>query len=234
MKLSVVIPCYNEEKNLPSLLREFSCVIKRSDIELILVNNNSSDNTEAVLKELLPKYSFARYTNEQRQGYGQAVLAGLKSAQGEYIGWTHGDLQTPPSDIIKALNIIEERGNPKDIYIKGDRKGRKLFNNIFTYGMSLFETLYMNTRLWDINAQPNIFPRNFYDKWQNPPTDFALDLYVLYMAKKLKLNVVRFKVVFPPRQHGQSSWDVGLASKWKFIKRTLAFSFKLKRELKKL
>jgi len=91
----------------------------------------------------------------------------------------------------------------------------------------------MGKQLWDINAQPNIFHRSFFDKWEaNAPDDFSLDLYVLYMARHLGLTVERFDVVFPERQHGESSWNTGLAAKWKFIKRTLEFSVQLKRELK--
>ena len=102
----------------------------------------------------------------------------------------------------------------------------------FTMGMSLFETLYLGRKLWDINAQPNIFHRSFFENIKNDcPKDFSLDLYFLYMAQKEGLKVIRFDVVFPPRVHGESSWNTGLASKWKFIKRTIEFSLKLKKEL---
>ena len=98
--------------------------------------------------------------------------------------------------------------------------------------MSFFETIYMGEKLHDINAQPNIFHRDFFATWKNPPYNFALDLYVLYMAKKQKMNVIRFDVLFPERIHGTSSWNTGFAAKNKFIKRTLAFSAKLKKSLK--
>jgi len=51
------------------------------------------------------------------------------------------------------------------------------------------------------------------------------------MAQKNGLNIIRFDVIFPERLHGESSWNDGFASKWKFIKRTFDFSFKLKKEL---
>jgi hypothetical protein len=51
------------------------------------------------------------------------------------------------------------------------------------------------------------------------------------MAQKKGIEVLRFDVTFPERVHGESSWNNGMASKWKFIKRTLDFSFKLKKEL---
>lgn len=86
-------------------------------------------------------------------------------------------------------------------------------------------------KVWDINAQPNIFHRSFFESLHNTPKDFSLDLYFLYMAKKRGLNVIRFDVLFPERVHGESSWNTGFLSKWKFIKRTIDFSIKLKKEL---
>ena len=49
--------------------------------------------------------------------------------------------------------------------------------------MSLFETLLLRTRLWDINAQPTMFHRDFFASWDRPPHDFSLDLYAYYGAK---------------------------------------------------
>lgn len=233
MKLSIVVPCYNESKNIPLILSGFEQVIQRDDVEVVLVNNGSTDNSKEILETLLPKYSFARLANvEENQGYGYGILYGLKQATGTYIGWTHADMQTDPGDVIKALEIIEKSSETESIYVKGDRKGRPFFDQIFTSGMSFFETIYMGERLHDINAQPNIFHRSFFESWDNPPHDFSLDLYALYMAKKRKISVVRFDVLFPERIHGTSSWNTGFAAKKKFIKRTLVFSSKLKKRLK--
>ena len=233
MKLSIIVPCYNESKNIPLILEKFASVIKRDDVEVLLVNNGSQDNSQEVLDGLAPKYFFARVIKvEENQGYGFGITSGLNDAKGEFIGYTHADMQTDPSDPIKALEIIEKQLLPKECYIKGDRKKRPILDQFFTMGMSLFETIYLGKKLWDINAQPNIFHRSFFKEIKNScPKDFSLDLYFLYMAKKKGLNVVRFDVIFPERVHGVSSWNTGFASTWKFIKRTLVFSVKLKKEL---
>lgn len=233
MKLSIVIPCYNEVENIPMLLSAYNEVVKQSDIEIILVNNGSTDNTASLLLELAPKYThFLRVvTVPINQGYGFGILSGLKAAKGEFIGWTHGDLQTPPRDIITALNIIKSNNYSHTLYIKGNRQGRPLFDSFFTGGMSLFESCYFGTRMYDINAQPNIFHKSFFASWDNPPHDFALDLYVFYKAIKAGLQIHRFPVQFPRRQHGASKWNTGLTSKWKFIKRTFSFSRELKKKL---
>ena len=233
MKLSVIVPCYSEAKNIPLILEKFSSVIKRDDIEILFVNNGSKDASQEVFDQLIPKYSFAKVLKiEVNQGYGFGIISGLREAKGEYIGYMHADMQTDPADPIKALEIIERQINPENCFVKGDRKGRSLLDQFFTIGMSLFETIYLNTKLWDINAQPNIFHRSFFESIKdNCPKDFSLDLYLLYMAKKKKLNIIRFDVMFPDRMFGSSNWNTGIASKWKFIKRTIQFSMKLKKGL---
>lgn len=232
MKLSIIVPCYNEEKNIPLILGKFNEVIKTDDVEVVLVNNGSVDNSQEVFDRLVPQYPFARVVKvEVNQGYGFGITSGLRDAKGEFIGYTHADMQTDPADVLKALEIIEKQPDANNCYVKGDRKGRAFMDQFFTMGMSLFETVYLGTKLWDINAQPNIFHRSFFENLENIPKDFSLDLFFLYMAKKKGIRIIRFSVVFPPRIHGESSWNTGFASKKKFIKRTIEFSKKLKKEL---
>ena len=228
MILSIVVPCYNEAENIPLILERFAEAIKKKSIEIVLVNNGSTDQTAEVLERLLPDYPFARTVLvNKNQGYGYGIIQGMETCKSDYIGWTHADMQTDPMDVVKAVKLIDD--DNENFYIKGKRKSRPLGDAIFTIGMSIFESIYLKEMLFDINAQPNIFPRSFYQKWKNPPYDFSLDLYALYMARKNKLNIKRFNVLFPKRQFGESKWNTGLNSKWKFIKRTIQFSVKLKK-----
>ena len=235
IKLSIVIPCYNEQKNIPLLLEQARHVIHRDDVEVILVNNGSTDDSARTLEELAPLYDFVRYINiTPNRGYGGGILSGLEIARGNYIGWTHADMQADLSDAIKALSIIEGRGDPKDIYLKGLRSGRPWIDMFFTAGMSIAETFYLRAPLWDINAQPNIFHRFFYMTWNNPPFDYSLDLYAYYMARRGSLNIIRFNVAFLKRAHGSSSWNTSIAGKWRFIRRTISSSIKVKKNVRAL
>lgn len=228
MKLSLVIPCYNEADNLPLLLGRCAEVARKDEIEVILVDNGSTDATPSVLTSLLPQYPGIRSVRvDVNQGYGYGILAGLRAATGEILAWTHADMQTDPTDVLRGLLFFEQHG--ASIFVKGRRYGRPLSDVFFTAGMSVFETLLMGCRLWDINAQPTMFSRVFFETWQNPPHDFSLDLYAYYEARRQKLSVYRFPVRFGERAHGTSHWNVNWKAKWKFIKRTLQYSFQLKK-----
>lgn len=233
MKLSISVPCYNEEKNIPVILDRFRQVIKRDDVEVIFVNNGSTDSSQEILEKSVAHFPFVKLVQVAiNQGYGHGIMEGLRAAKGDYVGWTHADMQADPLDCLRALEIIEQQGCRKDIFIKGHRKGRSFFDVFFTFGMSLFESFYLMGLFWDINAQPNVFHRDFLMCLIDPPDDFSFDLYALYQAKKQKYKIVRLPVLFPKRVHGHSSWNLGLRDKWRFIIRTIDFSIRLKKRVK--
>jgi glycosyltransferase involved in cell wall biosynthesis len=229
-KLSLVIPCYNESESIPELLKSCNEAFDGKDVEVVIVDNGSTDNTQEVISKLLDKYKFVTLVSVQKNiGYGHGIVQGLKQASGEILGWTHADLQTNPVDAIKGLNFFNNKTNT---FVKGKRYGRPILDTLFTIGMSFFETLLMKTLMWDINAQPTLFHRSFFDSWKNPPDDFSLDLFVYFMAKKEDLNIKRFPVLFSDRKYGESHWNINFSGKYKFIKRTLQYSFLLKQRFK--
>lgn len=231
MKFSLIIPCYNESANLPLLLERCKGLVEHSGVEVILVDNGSTDDSPQVLERLLPAYPGCRCVRvEVNQGYGFGILSGLRSAEGEILGWTHADLQTDPMDTLRGLDIFEQHGS--DIFVKGRRFGRPLADVVFTFGMSIFETVLLCKPMWDINAQPTMFSRAFFQHWQAAPSDFALDLYAYYQAHIQGLKVYRFPVRFGERAHGVSHWNVNWTAKRKFIRRTVDFSLQLKKSLR--
>ena len=233
--LSIVIPCYNEEKSINFILDKFDKIPEKNNFELILVDNGSSDNTWKLLKEKLEKYKFLKVLKIKHNiGYGHGIVSGLSIAKGKFVGWTHADLQTDIFDINKAYKILKEDGLRKDLYIKGLRKNRNLLDQIFTFGMTIFESILLRTILIDINAQPNIFPKEFIEKWEKPPDDFLLDLYSYVLAKKSSYRVKRFDVKFEKRKFGISSWNINWKSKFIFTFKIFIGSIILKSKINSL
>ncbi len=227
--LSIILPCFNEEKNIPFILESFYQVIKRDDIEVIIVDNGSKDNTAKLLKDLIPKYSFAKSIRvELNKGYGYGIISGLRVAKGNYLGWTHADMQTNPKDILKAFSLIEEHNFSSNIFVKGLRRNRKSSELFFSVGMSIFSSIILLTPLWDINAQPNIFSRELFDNCSNAPYDFSFDLYYYFLALKKNYRIIRFDVKFEKRLYGHSNWNINWKSKLQFIFRNLIYILKLR------
>lgn len=81
MKLSIVIPCYNEEKNIPLIFEACAKAISRTDIEIVLVNNGSTDGSEKIINDNIGKYGFLKVVKVSvNQGYGFGIISGLKEA----------------------------------------------------------------------------------------------------------------------------------------------------------
>lgn len=235
MRLSLVIPCYNEAKSLPQLVARATRVVASGDVDVVLVDNGSTDDSPAVMASLLAGQDRVRSVRvDVNQGYGHGILTGLRAAAAggaQVLGWTHADLQTDPLDALRGLALFEDAAEPERLFVKGRRYGRPLGDTAFTVGMSAFETALLRRPLWDINAQPTLFPASFFAGWVDPPTDFSLDLYAYHRAVDSGLQVQRFPVSFGARQHGVSSWNVDWRSKAKFIRRTTTYSLALRRAL---
>ena len=227
--LSLVIPCYDEAKNLPDLIARCRHVLAQGDLEIILVDNGSRDETPRILAGAVND-RLRSVQVENNQGYGFGILAGLREAKGDILAWTHADLQTDPADVLKGLEIFKQHPGQK-LFVKGRRYGRPLMDNLFTIGMSFFESLIFARPFWDVNAQPTMFSRVLFDSWKNPPHDFALDLFAYWEARRQGYAIKRFPVYFGPRGHGtQSRWNIGWNSRAKMIRRVIGYSWQLRRK----
>ncbi len=227
--VSLVIPCYDEAKNLPLLIERIEEVFGgEPDVEVVLVDNGSSDETPTIMASLAGHPLFRSVRVEVNQGYGYGILAGLREARGRFLGWTHADMQTDPGDVLPALALIRADSTGA-LYLKGRRYGRPFQDVVFTVGMAIFESVLLRTRLWDISAQPNILPRSLYEAVESTaPHDFSLDLYFYHAARQRGIRMLRFPVRFGERAHGESHWNVDWAAKRRFIMNTVRYSLELR------
>jgi glycosyltransferase involved in cell wall biosynthesis len=116
LRLSIVLPCYNEAESLPLLLGRYAAVWEDLPAELILVDNGSTDDTAQVLgRELArPEYAFARaVTVPANQGYGHGIFTGLQAARGEFLAFSHADMQCSPADVFAAYHRLQAEPEPE-------------------------------------------------------------------------------------------------------------------------
>jgi glycosyltransferase involved in cell wall biosynthesis len=103
--LSIVVPIFNEEELLPEVLRRVRA-IGYSPIELVLVDDASTDGTPAILREESKRPNTIVLTHEVNQGKGAAIRTGLEHTSGEIIIIQDADLEYDPNDIIKVVAPI--------------------------------------------------------------------------------------------------------------------------------
>ena len=202
MKLSLIVPCYNEEQNIQKLIKKINSIVpKLGACEIILVNNGSVDKTYNKLIDQTKDHSYFKILNIKKNiGYGNGIYQGIKKSVGDIISWTHADLQSDPEDIVTGYNLIKNEN--KKIILKGKRKNRSILDIIFTNLMSYVVNTYLNIDLYDINAQPKFFYRDFLDNVKNPPHDFNFDLFILIKAIRNGFKIRDFPVVFYDRKSG--------------------------------
>lgn len=236
MKLSVILPCYNERDNLVELFKRLDQLEQSStDLEIILVDNGSTDDSASIFELELSKRpgTCMRVCKvEKNLGYGFGILSGLNAAKGELLAVTHADRQTDPMDVVKAYELFMQHQND-NLLVKGYRRNRKATEAIFSFGMGLLASFALGTRLTEINAQPKLFTKKFFESVKDKaPYDFSLDLYFLYQAQK-KGNIIDFPVYFAKRVAGEAKGGSGSSwkTRWKLIKRSFNYIFELKSKI---
>jgi undecaprenyl-phosphate 4-deoxy-4-formamido-L-arabinose transferase len=107
--LSIVIPLFNAALTLPALCQELSATEIAGGLELILVNDGSRDETEAIALKLTRESSIPITFLSLSRNFGEhnAVLAGLRASSGRYVVTMDDDLQNPPSEVLKLLALAE-------------------------------------------------------------------------------------------------------------------------------
>tara|TARA_B100000575_G_scaffold276570_1_gene262112 strand:+ start:116 stop:841 length:726 start_codon:yes stop_codon:yes gene_type:complete len=232
---SLIIPFFNEEKNIPLVLKKIKKIYKKSkNLEFILVNNGSNDRSEIIFKrDLNKKDKRIRYFKIKKNiGYGYGIKYGLKKSKGKYVGWTHSDMQTDPTDILKAIKLINLEKD-KEIFVKGKRQERSFRQSFQTTAMEFFTYLILGYNLRDINAQPNIVTRQFYQKYLRrfAPNDLSFDLFTYYFNVKANYRVKKINVIFKSRKFGETKGGGeggSILTKIKLIFVTLKCLFKIK------
>ena len=134
-KISVVIPCYNEEKAIPIFYKEMNKVMvkmKKLDFELIFVDDGSSDSTLEVCKNLSKEDKRVKFLSFSRNfGKEAGIYAGLNKSTGDYVTLMDVDLQDPPELLPKMYNLIKEEGYDSVGTRRVTRKGEPPIRSFF-------------------------------------------------------------------------------------------------------
>ena len=134
-RISVIIPCYNEEQALPFLYKEITKLAEgmpQQEFEFIFINDGSKDKTLTVLKQLRESDDRVHYVSFSRNfGKEAGIYAGLKAATGDYISLIDADLQDPPSLIKEMYHCLKTEDYDCVATRRLDRKGEPPIRSFF-------------------------------------------------------------------------------------------------------
>lgn len=130
-KISVVIPVYNSEKTIEEVVNEIEIAVSKLnskyDLEIILVNDYSKDNSLQVCKNICKYKSFVKLISFSKNfGQHNALMAGIKIASGDYIISMDDDLQTPPDEMGKLIEELE-KNNYDVVFAKYKTENKSIF-----------------------------------------------------------------------------------------------------------
>jgi len=163
MKLSIIIPIYNEQESLDSLFKELTNIFAhQSETEIIFINDGSTDKTLSILENKIKDYSRWKIINLYRN-YGKSVAlqAGFDTARGEIIATMDADLQDNPKEI---YHLIDELNKGYDV-VSGWKKNRKdpIEKRIASKVFNFFVRIFSGLRIHDSNCGIKVFTKEVTD-----------------------------------------------------------------------
>ena len=133
-RLSIVVPCYNEEACVQIFYDTTSEIVRQLDVEteFIFVDDGSKDNTLNIFRTLASQHSDVKYVSLSRNfGKEAAIYAGLKKASGDYLALMDVDLQDPPSLLLDMYRGITEEGYDCVASKRANRKHEPVIRSLF-------------------------------------------------------------------------------------------------------
>lgn len=227
MKLSIIIPAYNEEKRILPTLEDYNDFFKkelRKNFELIIVPNNCKDNTFLVVQD------FAKNNNQIKilnlpfyTGKGGAIMAGFKIAKGEYIGFTDADNSTTPENYFKLYeNIGDYDGIIASRRIKGAviEPKRKIIQEFSSYSFHKLANLLFNLNFKDTQCGAKLFTKETTDFLikNYTETGWIFDVDLLHLCKKNKLNILEYPIKWSDSEGSKLSLYAGMLSTLKLVR----------------
>ncbi len=213
MKISLVIPCYNEEANLQKgVLDKIGNYVTDDGrfVEVVIVDDGSQDKSKRIIKErYLPMFSKFRLVENDHGGKAQALITGIRSAKGDHVIFTDMDLATP---IEEAEKLIAESKNYSIVIGSRNsrRKGAPLLRKIMAVGGIIVKDFLVNLKgIRDTQCGFKLFKKNValdvierlqvstnHKGLRGSSVSAGFDVEFLFIATKLGYDVKEVPVIW--------------------------------------
>jgi glycosyltransferase involved in cell wall biosynthesis len=227
MKLSVVIPVFNECQTIERLL-DLVAASPVKEKEIIVVDDFSRDGTRELLPGLAGKYA-KLILHEKNLGKGAAIRSGLKETSGDVVIIQDADLEYDPQDYAKLLEPIET-GQADVVYGSrflnkdGFRHAPLRLNRLANRGLTLFSNLLSGFRLSDMETCYKMMRRDIVAKIVIEENRFGFEPEITAKLAKLKIRILEIPISYSGRTHDEGKkigWGDGFRTLYAIVKYNL-------------
>lgn len=226
MKISIVVPFYNEEDGVEVVLIGIDACLKNSglDYEIVAVDNGSSDTTGRILRRLRDGIKTIRLVEiPVNQGYGWGIISGLEQSSGDYVGFMCGDNQVEPGAIVEICEKIRRDNLDLCKVIRVQRQ-----DNFMRKAISFFYNLacpgLFRIKAQDLNGTPKIFKRLLLKKLNLVSKGWFIDAEIVIKCRRMGCSMGEVPVIFKKREKGASKVDIGAVLD--FLKDMLVYKYR--------
>ncbi len=228
--LSVIIPVFNEINFLNKLFEQIETYFNKENIEIIVVDDGSTDGSLNLLNELKKKnhfkFLFKLIKLDINSGKGKAIQTGLKNSQGEYILLQDADLELDIKDAKEMFDMIKKNKDIKCIfgsrYLSGKlKKNNYFFNNLVGKINSLIFNIFFSQSLSDVHCGLKILHRSVIEKINLTVNDFGIEIDIASQIVRNNFFIYEFGVSYYFRTKAQGkkiTWIDGVKSFFYLIK----------------
>ena len=223
MKLSIVMPVYNEKTTIKEILRQVRSVdLADIDKEIIVVDDCSTDGTADILK-LEADSSIKVIKHEKNQGKGAAVRTGLAHATGDMIVIQDADLEYDPEDYMKLVEPVL-KGKATVVYgsrFTGERRNMLFWHYLGNRFLSLMTNVLYNTTLSDMETCYKLFSREALEgiKIKSNKFDFEPEITAKVLRKGIRIYEVPIAYTGREMDEGKKiSWKDAFPALWALTK----------------
>jgi glycosyltransferase involved in cell wall biosynthesis len=204
MKLSVIIPIYNEVESIEEILKR----VKETERawEILLVDDGSIDGTRDLIKEIDGKDSIRVILKEKNEGKGSAVTIGMREAKGDVLLIQDADLEYDPRDYHTILKPIEE-GIADVVYgsrfLGGPRRVVMFWHMVANYMLTFMTNILYNTILSDMETGYKIFRKEVVQGMTIHAKRFDFEPEFTAKILKRKYRIYEVPISFNPRDYSE-------------------------------